>query len=169
MQPGTFITISPLVMIPNSKGEWISTGDTLFFSPHLGEVLRVPPESINNLASIPRFARSLFPVNGPSRPAAQVHDYLYEKRGKDIELADGSKLGNLSRKDADIVFMEALMAGRGDYFVALPLSIRLALEKQGRDKYFVLGDNKHKSLAPLHQQWVMYSAVRAGGGFAWRT
>lgn len=58
---------------------------------------------ITDLASIPRGLRNLFDINGPSRKAAVLHDWLY-CCGQDAQ-------GNsVTRKQADDLFREALAA-----------------------------------------------------------
>lgn len=46
-----------------------------------GEVITVPAGATTDLASIPRFAWSVFPPDGPWLKAAVVHDFLYRSRG----------------------------------------------------------------------------------------
>lgn len=58
----------------------------------------VPRGFITDLASIPQALRNVFNVNGRSRKAAVLHDYLYCTRG----------LGRLSRAECDALFLDAL-------------------------------------------------------------
>lgn len=46
-----------------------------------GEVITVPAGATTDLASIPRWAWSLFPPDGPWLKAAVVHDHLYRTKG----------------------------------------------------------------------------------------
>lgn len=63
----------------------------------------VPEGFITDLASIPRGLRNLFDINGPSRRAAVLHDWLYCA----AQDADGN---SVTRKQADDLFREALAA-----------------------------------------------------------
>lgn len=60
-----------------------------------------PKGFITDLASIPRALRSLFDINGPSKRAAVLHDWLY--------CAAQDAAGNsVTRRQADAFFREAL-------------------------------------------------------------
>lgn len=158
-------------MIPNSKGEWISEGELHFYSEHLGATIVVPTYSTNNLASIPRGFRSLFPVNGPHRPAAALHDYLYEKKGKGIKVIYDDVKNNsirteyidITREEADKIFLEAMLSPRIYYFNSLPIQLQDAMLRAKRADYFL----NQKPLVGKLQSQIMYRAVRIGGGLYW--
>lgn len=46
-----------------------------------GETITVPAGATTDFASVPRWAWSLFPPDGPWLKAAVVHDFLYRTRG----------------------------------------------------------------------------------------
>lgn len=79
-----------------NPGEW-QLLSPLVYTSKAGKVWIVPKGFITDLASIPRSARILIDRNGPSRPAATLHDYLYAT-------------GAVGRVEADALFLEALEA-----------------------------------------------------------
>ena len=87
---------SPLDLRATNPGEW-QLLSPLVYTSKAGGVWIVPKGFITDLASIPRAARILIDRNGPSRPAATLHDYLYAT-------------GAVSRAEADLLFLEALEA-----------------------------------------------------------
>ena len=87
---------SPLDLRATNPGEW-QLLSPLVYTSKAGGVWIVPKGFITDLASIPRAARILIDRNGPSRPAATLHDYLYAT-------------GAVSRAEADSLFLEALEA-----------------------------------------------------------
>lgn len=165
MKKALFQKVPSYVMIPNSKGEWISTGELRFYSPSLNSTIIVPEHSVNNLASIPPVFRTMFPVNGVSRPAAAVHDHLYDVQGQILTVEHG--LIAITRKQADVVFKEALRATRLDYYSALPRPVRNAMADLQRDSFFIAAENQDKPLTSSFQAGIMYRAVRLGGGSYW--
>lgn len=168
MKNAMYHKVPAYCMVPNKKGEWISVGELWFYSAILDATLIVPAYSVNNLASIPRPFRNAFPVNGVSRPAAALHDDIYEKRGTVEAFKNGTRtVLNLSRQEADAVFREALQARRLDYYMSLPREIRNALADLGRDSFFVDADKQQLPLSGSIQTFLMHSAVRIGGGLHW--
>ena len=157
MARAKFVAIPSYYMIPNSKGEWISTSNLVFYSHILKRHLIIPKLSVCNLASIPKPLRSLIAVNGPHRPAAAIHDYLYEVRGK---LLDGTQL---TREQCDIVFNEVMACFRENYFRALPEAYKEFLVASDRAIYFA----KKKPLVPTTTRYLMFKGVRIGGKFYW--
>ena len=59
------------------------------------ETITIPKGFWTDLASIPRVAQLAIEVNGPHRPAAILHDYLYSVKDR-------------SRSEADSLFLEAM-------------------------------------------------------------
>ncbi len=76
--------------------EWVLESILAWFSLAVGRI-EVPVGFITNLASIPRLLRAVLNVNGKSRKAAVLHDFLYCSQ-------------ILSRADADNLFYEALLS-----------------------------------------------------------
>lgn len=61
-----------------------------------GALLVVPVGFVTDFASIPRLLWALLPRDGSYQPAAVLHDWLYTE--------------DVSRKDADDIFLEAMEA-----------------------------------------------------------
>ena len=79
-----------------NPGEW-QVISPLVYTSKAGDIYIVPTGMITDLASIPKLLRPTIDRNGLSRPAAVLHDYLY-------------LIGSLSRKQADQLFLEALLS-----------------------------------------------------------
>ena len=99
---GKFST--PLDLRATNPGEW-QLLSPLVYTSSVGDVYIVPTGMITDLASIPKLLRPAIDRNGLSRPAAVLHDYLY-------------LIGSLSRKQADELFLEALLSCGVSSFVA---------------------------------------------------
>ena len=99
---GKFST--PLDLRATNPGEW-QLISPLVYASSAGDIYIVPTGMITDLASIPKLLRPAIDRNGLSRPAAVLHDYLY-------------LIGNLSRKQADELFLEALLSCGVSGFVA---------------------------------------------------
>lgn len=83
---------SPLDLRAHTPGEWVLLADLEW----KGDTdVTVPAGFITDLASIPQLFRNILDVNGPSRRAAVLHDWLY-------------CVQSMSRKEADQVFLTAL-------------------------------------------------------------
>lgn len=91
---GKFST--PLDLRATNPGEWQLLSH-LVYTSKAGDIYIVPTGMITDLASIPKLLRPAIDRNGLSRPAAVLHDYLY-------------LIGSLSRKQADELFLEALLS-----------------------------------------------------------
>ena len=91
---GKFST--PLDLRATNPGEW-QLLSPLVYTSSVGDIYIVPTGMITDLASIPKLLRPAIDRNGLSRPAAVLHDYLY-------------LIGSLSRKQADELFLEALLS-----------------------------------------------------------
>lgn len=99
---GKFST--PLDLRATNPGEWQVISPLVYTSDD-GDIYIVPAGMITDLASIPKLLRPAIDRNGLSRPAAVLHDYLY-------------LIGSLSRKQADELFLEALLSCGVSSFVA---------------------------------------------------
>lgn len=73
--------LTSLVMKPHGSNNWILT-EELHYGTHQGQLIKIHAGFVTDLASIPRAARLLIPVNGRHREAAVLHDYLYSNKGK---------------------------------------------------------------------------------------
>lgn len=92
----TFLA-NDLLLHPLDDGRCWETRSVVRFQCDNGVVVEVPVGEITDFASIPRAFWRLFPPHGKYSPAAIVHDYLY-------------RTGTVSRKRADAVFHEAMLA-----------------------------------------------------------
>ena len=70
--------------------------------------VEVPKGFLSDGASIPFFVRGLIPTMGRHSQAAFLHDYLCETYTIQRETCDGVKTVNVTRKDLDYIFYEAL-------------------------------------------------------------
>lgn len=77
------------------REEWILTRSLTYVPTVVGYVWVVPKGFDTDLASIPKLFRTFFAVNGKHRKAAALHDWLYRE-------------GKLSRKECDLLFLEAM-------------------------------------------------------------
>jgi hypothetical protein len=66
----------------------------------------VPERFVTDFASIPKALRIIFDVNGRSRRAAVLHDYLYCARS----------LYGFTRREADDLFLTAMVAEKVGFF-----------------------------------------------------
>lgn len=89
---------TPLDLRVFEPGEWVVLSDLIYQAEPGGPMLTVPRGFITDLASIPRSLRAVFDVNGRSRAAAVLHDYLYCTQ----------PAAGLSRARCDELFREAL-------------------------------------------------------------
>lgn len=88
--------LTDLSLTAHRPNEWVLNNPLIWFDRINGRI-KVPPGFITDLASIPRALRGVLNVNGRSRKAAVVHDWLYCSR-------------KLTRKQADDLFYRALRA-----------------------------------------------------------
>ena len=86
--------ITDLVLVASNAGEWI-LDEPLEYATSAGISIVVPAGFVTDLASIPFGFKSLFPVNGKSRKAAVLHDFLYSEK-------------HYKRKYSDKIFNEAM-------------------------------------------------------------
>lgn len=143
-------------MIPDGAGHWMSKEITIFKSSERDITIVVPTGEVNDLASIPRLFRRVFSVNGPHRPAAALHDYLYGRGGQLPSV-------KLSRKECDDVFLEAMLSSKHDYYLAASNHEKYLLKNAGLDTAFV---GNFETLVPKWKACLIYSAVRMGGWLA---
>lgn len=97
------LKISPL----NGTGFW-SLNETFQYLPMMNlcfktsempiSIISVPIGFITNFASVPRIFRNIVQQWGDHGKAAVIHDYLYSS----------GNFYNLTRKEADLVFLEAM-------------------------------------------------------------
>lgn len=79
------------------------------------DLITVPPGFVTDLASIPRWAWTLLPPDGPWVKAAVIHDFLYRTHGTGVWKGHPSGIARpqpYSRAEADGILREA-MADRG--------------------------------------------------------
>lgn len=96
-----FLKIPPLLI--GVSGSWLLGGVLSYRSQRFSITINVPDGFETDLASIPRLARLLIPVNGNHRAAAILHDYLYFLRGRLL-----NPRVTLTSKHADQLFLEAM-------------------------------------------------------------
>lgn len=149
---GRFLEVPSYYMVPDGKGHWASRDRLVFYSKKLDLTIYVPAGAINDLASIPWFFRRIFPINGPSRPAAALHDYLYEMGGNIVGK-------HLSREECDDLFLEAMLCSKIDFWNAYPKFVQDYLSSIGFKEVF----NSTKSLVSKTTSTLMYKGVRLGG------
>ncbi|MDA8485149.1 DUF1353 domain-containing protein [Pseudomonas resinovorans] len=86
--------LSQLDLRAYEPGEWVVLSDQRYESSY-GSIFTVRRGFITDLASIPRLLRSVYDINGKSRQAAVLHDFLYCAQ-------------LTTRVEADRLFLEAL-------------------------------------------------------------
>jgi len=86
------------------KGKFELVEPLFWFHPLVGEQT-IPKGFVTDFASIPKFFRRLFSVNGVHREEAVVHDYLYSSHQKKVY-----EIGEyfLTRKECDDIFKSGL-------------------------------------------------------------
>lgn len=151
-----FIYVPTYYIVPDRKGHWLSSDELWYYSKYLGKVIKVPAYTVNDLASIPVFFRRVFEINGPSRPAAALHDYLYEVKGylADLDIT-------LTRHECDLIFKEAMAVISISYWDTYPRHVQAILREKGLSEGF--------SEVPLCDFWTtnfMYIGVYLGGAIA---
>lgn len=92
---------------PEPRGQFVGpeefrNDDEISFQIGYQLPIVVPAGTVSEFASIPRFFQRILPKLDIHRPAAIIHDYLYQRTGK---LPDGR---NFDRKQCDEVFLEAM-------------------------------------------------------------
>jgi hypothetical protein len=148
-----FTRVPAYYMLPDGKGDWISNGIMIFESDRYSRTIVVPSGEINDLASIPRIFRRIFSINGPSRPAAALHDYLYSTLGLE---------GELTRKECDTIFLDAMLSEKMDFWLAYPSYIRIHLSLKAPKIKKVLTEKG--GLVGKFVAKIIFRGVRVGGG-----
>lgn len=160
MKESRYLHIPAFWPVPDGKGHWVSDGEALYYSASLKKVLVTPAGAVNDLASIPRFFRRVFDVNGPHRIAAANHDYRYGMGGRIRAYCNGvEEQIELDREQVDALFLEEMLLPRNILWEGLSHRARFYVESAKLDKYF-------KSDAPvtnLLTATLMHAAVRVGG------
>ena len=110
-------------------------------------VLEIPKGEETDFASIPRFMRAMYDINGKHRRAAAVHDYLYGQAGWVTVSAEFTRDG---------------------FEIELDKAVDIRYTRQEADYEFyriMLADGVRKS-----QAYLMYKTVRIfGGAHIWLT
>lgn len=112
-----------LVLLDNKKVPSLKGGRSLwglqrpltYSQGDKGETITVPAGFVTDLASVPRWAWTLVPPDGPWVKAAIIHDYLYATAGTGIwkkHPASITRSSPYSRLEADRIMREA-MENRG--------------------------------------------------------
>ena len=145
-------------MIPDGGGHWLSMGFLNFESHRYSCTISIYPGSLNNLASVPWLFRVIINPNGPHRPAAALHDALYYLKGVTAGRV-------FSREEADLLFLDAMLTSKRDYWNALESSTKSMLIKADPDI-----QRRFESDNPLTCKFkarLMYKAVSFCGGCYW--
>lgn len=149
---GFFIELPSYYMVPDGKGHWLSEGELIYYSKVSDTEIVVPSGKVNDLASIPWFFRRVFAVNGPHRPAAALHDYLYQT---------GGLKGYFSREECDDIFLEAMLTSKKAFWNTYPPYVKAALDLEGLKQLFDVGP--HEPLVDSVTAKLMHLGVRIGG------
>jgi hypothetical protein len=86
--------------------EWVVLSMLTYYCLAFDGTINVPRGFITDLASIPRLLRAVFNVNGQTREAAVLHDYLYCSQGRLVILQ--KYFGSLTRAQCDRIFRDAM-------------------------------------------------------------
>lgn len=106
-----------LVLLDNRDGPAIRQGRSLWAlqkpmtylaGPDRKEVITVPAGFVTDLTSIPRFAWTWYPPDGPWVKAAIVHDFLYDTAGKGRWFNRGHLDRTYTRREADQYLKEGM-------------------------------------------------------------
>ncbi|WMT90527.1 DUF1353 domain-containing protein [Pelagibacterium sp. H642] len=88
-----------------------------------GDTITVPAGFVTDLASVPRWAWTLIPPDGPWVKAAIIHDYLYDTGGTGIWKGHDASITRprpYTRAEADAIMKEAMEnRGVGRFFRTL--------------------------------------------------
>lgn len=147
--------------VPDCKGHWVSDGEGLYYSAALDKTLITPAGAVNDLASIPRFFRRVFDVNGPHRVAAANHDYRYSTGGKVRAYCgeDGPEELQLTREQVDALFLEEMLIPRDVLWNGLSHRARFYVEQAGMAHHFL----SDKPVVNRITATLMHAGVRLGG------
>lgn len=147
-----FIQITSYTPIINHRGDWISSGELKCYLSLINREIIVPIHTFTDLASIPKYLRSIFTVNGPHRLAAIVHDYLYRVGGRLPGIT-------LSRETIDKIFLELMLMPRRVVYEGYNAEIKKCIERENLLDFF----NSDKPLVTKWKAYLMYYGVKIGG------
>lgn len=134
-----------LVLLQDKRGPAVKAGRSLWavakplvYMTHAGDTITVPAGMVTDLASIPRWAWSLLPPDGPWTLASVFHDLLYRTQGTGDRLAMTVRefIGRgraYSRAEADQILLQAMEDLKVSWI----------------------------------QRWAIWAAVRIGGAAGW--
>lgn len=116
----TFTTPADLRMLNNFCWQLLAA-----FEYHVGtypsaRIIRVPVETVTDLATIPRLLWVVLPPHGKWAKAAIVHDYLYEqaigtKAEADRIFLEAMTVLGVSRFTRTVMYWAARWFGKGNY------------------------------------------------------
>lgn len=95
----------------SGRCKWGLTKPVAYRPSNGTDAIAVPQGFTTDLASIPRFAWSLLPPDGPWLKAAVIHDFLYKTCGKGVWLGyprGFTRDGIYSRAEADWILRDAM-------------------------------------------------------------
>lgn len=129
---------------PEPRGQFVGpeefrNDDEIIFQVGNQIPIVVPAGTISEFASVPRFFQRILPKLDVHRPAAIIHDYLYQRCGN---LPNGR---NLNREQCDEVFLEAMTV------LGVPKWKRQAMYWAVRSAGFVAW-NGHAKRITAHEQ-----------------
>lgn len=94
----SFLNNAPMIrMLPgdplyNEDRPWQLVEDLRYFSRILGEIIVVEKDYCTDFASVPRVMWRVFPKDGPWSHAAIVHDFLCDRKFRDIDSRKAAKI-----------------------------------------------------------------------------
>lgn len=151
-----FLEFPSFIMVPDGSGHWVSDERMVYYYAPLDIEIVIEPGATNNLASIPWYLRKLFPINGPSRPAAALHDPLYGSLG----IISGH---TLSRLQCDDIFKSVSDMPKIDYLNAISNKHYGLIKRAKLNKAL---ETEDPMVSPFKSK-LMYDGVRLGGWYNW--
>lgn len=106
---GVFINTLKVEKISEDPPEWKLLVPLLFDSAVLYELIEVPTGFVTDFASVPRIPFAYWLAGGAGDAAAVLHDFLYRFRNL-------FPFPDVTRRQADMVFLEALAASGVTYW-----------------------------------------------------
>jgi len=104
---GSFLNALRVEQVSVEPEEWELLAPLLFSSDVLNTIIEVPAGFRTDFASVPRIPFAYWIAGGTAETAAVIHDYLYRKR---------KTFPDLTRAQADLVFLEAMVASGVAYW-----------------------------------------------------
>ncbi|WP_309605264.1 DUF1353 domain-containing protein [Phenylobacterium sp.] len=101
--------------IRGGRSLWALQQDLTYRAGAQDDLIRAPAGFVTDLASIPRWAWTLLPPDGPWVKAAVIHDFLYRTQGTGVWKGHPASIARpqpYTRAEADGILREA-MADRG--------------------------------------------------------